>query len=140
MTEYESYDLLMSIASNTYDLMFGYFSLVFAFLVMSHLAARKLSMPLVGVVIALYSLACAYIVFNFYALNNDLDNLYSSMLDMKQSGAEGLSWFGHNPLWVPKSLTVLQILLGAGGYFGSIFFFFHRRKEIGAEGPVGRDA
>ena len=35
MTEYEAYDTVMSIAGNTYNLMFGYFSLVFAFLVMS---------------------------------------------------------------------------------------------------------
>lgn len=130
MTEYESYDALMSIASNSYELMFGYFSLVFGFLVMSHMAARKLSGPLVMVVIALYSLACLYIIFNFYALNTDLDSLYAYMLAQKQNGAHGLSWFGQNPLWVPESMTILQILLGAGGYLGSIFFFFHRRKEL----------
>ena len=129
MTEYEAYDAIMSIASNSYELLFGYFSLVFAFLVMSHMAAKKLSDPLVTVVIGLYSLACMYMVFNFYALNTDIDSLYSYMLDQKESGAYDLSWFGQNPLWVPKSMTVLQILLGAGGYFGSIFFFFHRRKE-----------
>ena len=130
MTEYEAYDALMSIASNSYELMFGYFSLVFGFLVMSHMAAKKLSDPLVVVVIALYSLTCLYIIFNFYALNTDLDSLYSYMLTQKQNGAHGLSWFGQNPLWVPKSMTILQILLGAGGYFGSIFFFMHRRKEL----------
>ena len=59
MTEYEAYDALMSIASNSYELLFGYFSLVFGFLVMSHMAAIKLSNPLAAVVIALYSLhAC----------------------------------------------------------------------------------
>jgi hypothetical protein len=39
MTEYEAYDTVMSLASETYSLLFGYFSLVFAFLVMSHMAA-----------------------------------------------------------------------------------------------------
>ena len=129
MTEYESYDALMSIASNSYELMFGYFSLVFGFLVMSHMAASKLSGRLVVVVIALYSLASLYIIFNFYALTTDLDSLYSYMITQKQNGAPGLSWFGQNPLWVPESMTILQVLLGAGGYFGSIFFFMHRRKE-----------
>ena len=129
MTEYEAYDTLMTIGSQTYDLMFGFFSLVFGFLVMSHMAAGKLSGRLVVVVIALYSLACLLIVFNFYALNTDLDSLYSYMMVQKQIGAHELSWFGKNPLWVPKSMTILQVLLGAGGYLGSIFFFFHRRKE-----------
>ena len=129
MTEYEAYDALMSLASNSYDVLFGYFSLVFGFLVMSHMAAKKLSRPLVAVVIPLYSVACLYMIFNFYALNTDIDSLYSYMLAQKQNGADGLSWFGNNPLWVPQSMTVLQILLGAGGYLGSLFFFFHRRKE-----------
>ena len=55
MTEFEAYDTVMSIASNTYNLMFGYFSLVFGFLVMSHLAAQKLSSQLVVVVIGLFT-------------------------------------------------------------------------------------
>ena len=130
MTEYEAYDALMSIASNSYELMFGFFSLIFGFLVMSHMAARILSGPLVVIVIALYSLACLTIIFSFYALNTDLDSLYSYMLTQKQNGVHELSWFGQNPLWVPKSMSILQILLGAGGYLGSIFFFLHRRKEM----------
>ncbi|MDH3903261.1 MAG: hypothetical protein OEU84_03785 [Xanthomonadales bacterium] len=129
MTEYEAYDTIMSIASNTFNLMFGYFSLVFGFLVMSHMAANKLSSQLVMVVLGLYTLACAVITLNFYALNVDLDNLYLYILTQKQSGTYDLAWFGMNPLWVPKSLTVLQVILGLGGYLGSIFFFFYSRKR-----------
>ena len=129
MTEYEAYDTIMSQASVTYDLMFGYFSLVFAFLVMSHLAANKLSNKLVAVVIGLYTMASLVIVLNFYALNIDLDNLYSHMLEQKQAGTYDLSWFGENPIWVPKALTLLQVLLGLGGYFGSLFFFFSSRRN-----------
>ncbi len=129
MTEYEAYDTVMSIASQTYSLMFGYFSLVFGFLVMSHMAARKLSNQLVVVVIGLYTLACLVITLNFYALNVDLDNLYLFMLAQKQNGVYDLTWFGMNPAWVPQSLTIFQVFLGFGGYFGSIFFFFHRRRK-----------
>lgn len=129
MTEYEAYDTLMSLASQTYNLMFGYFSLVFGFLVMSHMAARRLSSQLVAVVIGLYTLATLVININFYALNVDLDNLYMYILNQVQAGAFDLAWFGMNPSWVPKSLTVFQILLGLGGYFGSLFFFFHRRTS-----------
>ena len=131
MSEYEAYDTIMSLASNSFDLMFGYFSLVFAFLVMSHLAAKKLSTPLVVVVIGLYSIATLVITLNFYALNVDLDTLYLYMLEEKQSGSFDLTWFGMNPPWVPQSLTILQVLLGIGGYCGSLFFFYYsRRKRI----------
>ena len=128
MTEYEAYDTVMSLASNSYQLMFGFFSLVFAFIVMSHMAARKLSGRLVAVIIVLYSVAMLVIILNFYALNIDLDNLYVYMMMQKQNGTYELSWFGTNPPILPKTLTVLQVLLGLGGYFGSLFFFFHSRQ------------
>ena len=128
MTEYEAYDTLMSLASSSFDLMFGYFSLGFAFLVMSHLAAAKLSGKLVAVVIGLYTLASMIIILNFYALNVDLDNLYAYMLERKLSGEYDLGWFGMNPIWVPKTLTLMQVLLGFGGYIASLFFFFHSRS------------
>ncbi len=128
MTEYESYDTVMSLASNSYDLTFGYFSLVFAFLVMSHLAAKRLSAHLVVVILGLYTLASLVITLNFYALNIDLDSLYLYMLERKMDGRFDLSWFGMNPAWVLKTLTILQVLLGLGGYFGSMFFFVYSRK------------
>ncbi|MGK0261062.1 MAG: ABC-type cobalamin transport system permease subunit [Candidatus Azotimanducaceae bacterium] len=129
MTEYEAYDTVMSIASESFSLLFGYFSLLFAFLVMSYMAAKKLSSQLVVVVIGLYTLASAVININFYALNVDLDNLYVYMMEQKFNGTYDLSWFGMNPPWVPQLLTFLQVLLGVGGYFGSVFFFFHTRKR-----------
>lgn len=133
MTEYEAYDTLNSLASNTYNLMFGYFTLVFGFLVMSHMAASRLSTQLVAVVIGLYTLASLFINVNFYALNVDLDSLYLFMLEQKSQAVFELSWFGKNPPWVPQSLTILQVLLGLGGYFGSLFFFFHSRKRVASD-------
>ena len=109
--------------------MFGFFSLVFGFLVMSHMAARKIPQNLVWIVLGLYTLGSMVIIINFYALNTDLDSLYQYMLEQKQAGAYDLAWFGKNPLWVPVSLTVFQVLLGFGAYFGSLFFFFHSRKK-----------
>ena len=76
MSEYEPYDALMSLAYQTFQLMFGYVSQVFAFLVMSHMAARRLPVQLVIVVIGLYMLASLVINLNFFALNVDLDSLY----------------------------------------------------------------
>ena len=129
MTEYEAYDTIMSITANSFNLMFGYFSLIFGFLVMSHLAANRIPGRLVPVVIGLFSLATLAIVVSFYALNVDLDSLYEHMLEQKWAGEYDLNWFGNNPLWVPQSLSIFQTLLGFGAYFGSLFFFFHSRKN-----------
>lgn len=128
MTEYEAYDTVLSLSSETYSLLFGYFSLVFAFLVMSYMAAKKLPDSLALVVIGLYTLATAVIVLSFYALNADLDNLYAYILERKMEGDYDLSWFGSNPVWIPQTLTGLQVLVGLGGYFGSIYFFFHNKR------------
>jgi hypothetical protein len=95
---------------------------------MSHLAAHNIPSRLVAVVLGLYTVATLVIVLNFYALNVDLDNLYAYMLDQKMSGTYDLAWFGMNPLWVPRTLTVLQVLLGLGGYLGSVFFFLYSRR------------
>ena len=43
MSESEAYGLVMLIASELNTLMFGYFSMISAFLVMSYLVAEKLS-------------------------------------------------------------------------------------------------
>lgn len=42
-----------------------------------------------------------------------------------------------NPAWVPQALTIMQVLLGLGGYVASIFFFFHSRQRPAPEGDQG---
>ena len=79
--------------------------------------------------IGLFTLACLVININFYALNVDLDHLYVYMIEQRGNGTYDLGWFGQNPVWIPRSLTVLQVLLGLGGYLGSLFFFFHSRRH-----------
>ena len=50
------------------------------------------------------------------------------MLSKKESGVYVLAWFGNNPIWIPRSLTVIQIIIGVGGYIGSVIFFFSKSK------------
>lgn len=126
MSEYEAYDLLMSISSESFQLMFGYFSIVSAFLVMSHFVAERLSKAHSYILLALFTLASAFLVINFYALNVDLDNLYRDMLAKKESGVYELEWFGGNSVWIPVTLTYLQTLIGLGGYFCSVAFFYFK--------------
>ena len=129
MTEYEAYDLLISLAGESFQLMFGYFSIVSAYLIMSYVAADKLGVLHSYILLVLFTLSSAFLVINFYALNVDLDNLYVDMLLKKEQGIYQLDWFGGDSVWVPKSLTVLQTLIGLGGYICSVVFFFFRRKS-----------
>ena len=129
MSEYEAYDVLMSLASESYQLMFGYFSIVSAFLVVSYFSAEKLSTLHSNILLFLFTLASAFLVINFYALNVDIDNLYADMIMKKEQGIFELNWFGENPLWIPKTLTFLQTLIGVGGYLCSIAFFYFQRKS-----------
>jgi hypothetical protein len=127
MSEYEAYELLMSLSANSFQLMFGYFSIVSAFLVMSYFVAEKLSNAHSKILLILFTLSSAFLVINFYALNVDLDNLYIEMITKKEQGIYELAWFGANPAWVPQSLTVLQTLIGLGGYLCSVAFFYFQR-------------
>jgi hypothetical protein len=134
LTEFEAYDLLMSISSESFQLMFGYFSIVSAFLIMSFFVADKLSTPHSYILLILFTLSSAFLVINFYALNVDLDNLYREMLSKKEQGIYELEWFGGNPVWVPVTLTYLQTLVGLGGYACSVAFFYFKRMSGGNQG------
>ena len=128
MSESEAYELIILIASELNQLMFGYFSIISAFLVMSYLIAQNLTRLQSAIVLILYTLSTLYIVLNFYALNVDLDSLYQDMLLKKASGTYELVWFGNNPVWIPISLTFIQTVIGIVGYVGSVIFFFSRSK------------
>ena len=129
MSESEAYELVVLLTSELNQLMFGYFSMVSAFLIMSYLVAKKLSRLHSLVIVALFTVCSLYIILNLYVLNTDLDNLYREMIQKKQAGLFELGWFGENPPWIPISLTFVQVLIGVGGYVGSLIFFFSRRGE-----------
>ncbi len=119
----------MSLASAAYQLMFGYFSIVSAFLIMSYFVADKLSTAHSYILLILFTLSSAFLVMNFYALNVDIDSLYLEMITKKDQGIYELGWFGKNSVWVPRTLTLLQTLIGLGGYICCLAFFFGQRKK-----------
>ena len=111
------------------QLLFGYISVVSAFLVMSYFSAAKLSGLLAGIVLALFSAVAILLVFQIYLLNVDIDNLYAFIYSQKASGAYDLSWFGQNPAWAARVQTALQVLSTFGGYIGCMVFFFYQRRH-----------
>ena len=128
MSEAEAYEIILLIASELSHLMFGYFSIVSAFLILSFLIAEKLNALQSAIILLLYTICSLFIVLNMYALDVDLDSLYEEMLVKKASGEYELAWFGKNPLWIPVSLTYIQLSIVVGGYIGSILFFFSKSK------------
>jgi len=128
MTEAEAYELLVLITSELNQLTFGYFSIISAFLVMSYFVANKLNNIHSTIILILFTLCSFYIVSNLYLLNNDLDNLIADMLLKKSQGVFELAWFGKNPPLASNFLTLVQVLIGLGGYICSIIFFYSNRK------------
>lgn len=131
MNEAEAYEVLMLLTGEVNQLMFGYFGMVSAFLIMSHVAGDKLSRALSVIAIALFTLCSFYIVVTLYALSADLDSLYLDMISRKAQGVYQLDWFGKNPAWIPLSLTFVQTAICIGGYLSSLAFFLYRRKGFG---------
>jgi hypothetical protein len=128
MSEYEAFDLFTNLVSQTYQLMFGFFSLISAFLIMSYSVAKKLNNVLSSIVIVLFTIVSVFFVLQFYFINGALDSLYIDMLDKKQTGIFELNWFGTHPAWTTQLVTVIQILIAVGGYFGGLFFYYYRRN------------
>jgi hypothetical protein len=98
--------------------MFTYFSVVSAFLIMSHLVAGKLDSFLASTIIVLYSLTCLWFNAGLMACSVDLGSLYAEIVAKKNSGTYELGWFGGNPDWMAQGINVLQLLLTIGGLVG----------------------
>ncbi|MFT7175484.1 MAG: hypothetical protein ACJAUG_001485 [Halioglobus sp.] len=129
MTEAEAVMTFREFVGESNQLLFGYISFVSAFLVMSYFAAAKLHNFLAVIILAIFSAVALLLIFQVYLLNTDIDNLYAYIYSQKASGAYELSWFGQNPAWSARVLTVLQVLSTLGGYIGCMVFFFYQKSH-----------
>jgi len=106
---------------------FGYISLLSGFLLMSYLAAEKLPATLVTIVLALFSIVSAAMVFRMNLIRNNMFALTSYVVDQKTNGNYDLPWFplsgGVGPL-----VSYLEFAAIAGGFIGCIAFFFYQRN------------
>lgn len=134
MTESEAFELFILIGDQQNQLMFGYFSLITAFLVMSHLVAEKLDLFLAYVTVLLFSLCCLWFITSLFGYYTDIELLYVDMLEKKANGIYELDWFGENPDWLGLTVSSLQLVLTFGGWVMSIAYFSYRRRA-----PRARD-
>ena len=129
MTEYEAVSLFSEFVGNLLQVLFGYISILSAFLVMSYFAASKLNKVLMVIVLTLFSLTSLMFIVQFNYIKTDMENIFSYILELQANGSGGLSWFGENPLWTVRFSTIVQNLVTIGGYFGCLGFFFYQRSR-----------
>ena len=108
------------------QLVFGYVSILSAFLIMSYFAAHKLNKWLMMLVLVLFTIVCAILIMQLNLTRTDMASLYAYLLTLEGADTE---WFGNNPGWAPGVLTVLLNFVTFGGYAGSIAFFFYQRSQ-----------
>lgn len=137
MTEAELVATFQGFLTQIQTILFGYISFISGFLVMSYLAADKLSRLLSALVLGLFSVACGALIFRLFLVRHDFFMLYEYILQNAQSGALNLPWFGTNPRWAPRLLTILDIAISMGGFAGSVAFFFIQRRGPGSKAPSG---
>jgi len=134
MTEADAYEVFSIIAAHQYELMFGYFSIVSAFLVMSYFVAEKLDSLLATITGVLYSLCCLWVAGNLYGWHTDIAHVYAEMIQSKNVGIYELQWFGHNPNWLPAGNTYIQMMIIVGGWLSSMSYFIFRRRSANVDG------
>jgi hypothetical protein len=106
---------------------FGYVSLMSGFLVVSYLVGHRLPTFLASIVVALFTVVSALLVFRLLLNGGDAQALLSYMLEQEQLGQLDLAGFGSHPRWVTRVVLPLEILSTIGGFIGCIAFFLYRR-------------
>ena len=129
MSEAELYAALLGALGATTSILFGYMSLMSGFLFMSYLVADKLSTFLTSIVITLFSVASALLIFRMSFTRTDAEALVVYMHDQKQAGNLDMDWWGLVPAWATGITGYLEIAVTAGGYLGCIVFFFYQRRS-----------
>ena len=135
MTDYEMISVTVEIVNTLWAIFGIYVSIVFAFLIVSYLAASQLASRLVTIVITLYTLVALW---SFWGLNRTAVTLGSAIAEIQQAVAEGRSSLAWYPgVSIPEfMLTVIPLLVTAIAviaYIGSIAFFFHQRKATSSD-------
>ncbi len=126
MTEYEIMSLFSDYHDNTIQLVFGYVSIVSAFLIMSYFAADKLNKVHVFIVLVLFTGISFLLIAQINLTRNLMSELNSLLLEYPDSL---VSDAGAAPVVATALITTLYNLVTVGGYIGSMAFFFYQRRQ-----------
>ena len=131
MTDYELLTILIEFINIVWTIFATYVSIVFAFIVASHLVAKKLTSRVVSLVITLYTLVALWSV---WGISMNSFAISATTGELKRRFVEGDSSLGWLPILempdsmrstVPFLITLLVFVV----YVGSIIFFFYQRRE-----------
>ena len=112
-----------------HQVLFGYVSLMSGFLIMSYLAAHKLPGVLASIILALFSIVSAGLIFRMTLVRDNMEALLEYVVEQKALGNFDLPWF---PLRDPSVGTFsgdMEIFASIGSLAGCIVFFFFQRRS-----------
>jgi hypothetical protein len=126
MTEYEMMALFSDFHDTAIQIVFGYVSILSAFLIMSYFASSKLNRVHVLIVLVLFTAICFLLITQLNLTRNLMAELNTSLLDTPNSM---VGKFGTAPVVATQIITFLYNLVTFGGYIGCVVFFFYQRKQ-----------
>ena len=131
MTDYELLTVTIEFINIVWAIFATYVSIVFAFIVASHLVAKKLTPRVVSLVITLYTLVAVWAV---WGISMNVFAISATGAEMKRRLVEESSSLGWLPMLempdiMRSTIPFLITLLGIVVYAGSIIFFFNKRRE-----------
>ena len=130
MTDYELLTILIEFINIVWLIFATFVSIVFAFIVASHLVAKKLTSRVVSLVITLYTLVALWAVWgisvNAFAISATADEMKRRLLEDSSS----LGWLPmlEMPDFMRSTVPYLITLMVLVVYVGSLIFFFYQRR------------
>ncbi len=130
MTDYELLTIFIEFVNTTWIIFATYVSIVFAFIVASHLVASQLTSRVVSLVITLYTLVA---VWSVWGISMNAVSISATAGEMKRRLLEDNSSLGWLRLIempdvmrsiIPSLITLLALVV----YVESIVFFFSQRR------------
>lgn len=128
MTEADMVVAFHSAVDLNVQILFGYVSLMSAFLVMSYLVADKLPGFLAAIVVTLFSVISALLIYRISLNRSDAEALMSKLIERRDAGAPNMDWLGTNPPWSVQLTTLVEIIATIGGFLACIAFFVYQRR------------
>ena len=116
-----------------HQVLFGYVSLMSGFLIMSYLAAHKLPVVLASIILAMFSIVSAGLIFRMTLVRNNMEALLEYVVEQKALGNYDLPWFPLQDPSIGMFSGDMEIFATVGSLVGCMVFFFYQRR-------LGQDA
>jgi hypothetical protein len=130
MTDYELLTIFIEFVNTLWIIFATYVSIVFAFIIVSHLVASRLTSRVVSLVITLYTLVA---VWSVWGIRQNSISISATVGEMNRRLLEESSTLGWLPILempdfvrsiIPNLITLVTFVV----YAGSIVFFFYQRQ------------